>query len=629
MIPRVEADGVHFAVRAPDAQQLWLCLFDAQDRETRHAMERGEDGCWRLHVPGLGAGARYGIRADGPYDPLAGHWFDPAKLLLDPHAAEIDRPFIHDAPLAAPREAAIDTAPLMPKGVVAAPLSPLAPMPPLFAHGGLIYELNVRGFTKLHPAVPPEQRGTIAALGHPAVIAHLRRLHVGAVELMPIHAWIDERHLPPLGLSNAWGYNPVNWFALDPRLAPGGMEDLRGAVAALHDAGIGVIIDMVFNHSGESDAEGTTLSLRGLNARAAFRTDADGRLINDTGTGNSIDCNHLAIRPMILESLRHMVRSAGVDGFRFDLAPTLGRMPYGFDAQAPLLREMRDDPLLRDRIMIAEPWDIGPGGYQLGHFGDGWLEWNDRYRDDMRRFWRGDEGMIGRFATRLAGSSDIFPHEVTRSVNFLAAHDGFPLADLTAYANRHNEANGEQNRDGHGDNLSWNNGVEGTSDNPAIIAARRRDVRALLSTLFCSRGTIMLCAGDEFGRTQRGNNNAYAQDNAISWIDWEARDRGLEAHAFALAAFRARHIELRDITLLRDKDVEWLDEEGAPLSPDRWEAPDRRCLTLRFRSSGLAICVNGSRDERDFTVDGHELTVEPRSLCLLERRGDQLIPAID
>ncbi|MET0248730.1 MAG: glycogen debranching protein GlgX [Sphingobium sp.] len=628
-MPKLEADGVRFAVRAPDADQLWLCLFNAQDRESRHAMHRADEGWWGCHVPGAGIGARYGLRADGHYDPAAGHWFDPAKLLLDPYAPAIDRPFAHHAALAAPREAAIDTAPLMPKGVVTAPLAPLAPMPPLFAPGGLIYELNVRGFTIRHPDIPPAQRGTVGALGHPSVIAHLRRLHVGAVELMPIHAWIDERHLPALGLANAWGYNPVSWFALDPRLAPGGMDELRATVAALHDAGIGVIIDMVVNHSGESDAQGSTLSLRGLDARAAFRTDGDGRLINDTGTGNSIDCNHVAIRPMILESLRHLVRSAGIDGFRFDLAPALGRMPHGFDAQAPLLREMRDDSLLRDRIMIAEPWDMGPGGYQLGAFGDGWIEWNDRYRDDMRRFWRGDQGMIGGFATRLAGSSDQFPHGVTRSVNFLAAHDGFPLADLAAYATRHNEANGEQNRDGHTDNLSWNNGVEGQSDDPAVIAARRRDVRALLSTLFCSRGTILLCAGDEFGRTQHGNNNAYAQDNATSWIDWEGRDRGLEAHSVALVAFRARHAELRDITLLRDEDVDWLDEEGTPLAPHQWEERDRRCLTLRFRRSGLVICVNGHGEARRFMVDRHELSVGPRSLCLLERRGDQLLPAID
>ncbi|MEQ6332903.1 glycogen debranching protein GlgX [Sphingobium sp. MK2] len=615
--PRLSASGAHFSVWAPEASHVWLCLFDADDRETRMGMTRGESGVWQGEATGVGAGAGYGYRADGPYDPGAGLWFDPDKFLLDPYATAIDRAFVYDPALAAPRGEGADTAPLMPKGVVEAPLAPLPGAPPCFCPGGLIYELHVRGFTMLHPDVPETQRGTIAALAHPAVIAHLQRLHVSAIELMPINAWIDERHLGPLGLTNYWGYNPVNWFALDPRLAPGGIAELRETVAALHAAGIGVILDMVYNHDGESDAHGPTLSLRGLNARDYFRHAADGQLINDTGTGNAIACNQPMVRRLILDSLRYFVTQAGVDGFRFDLAPALGRMADGFDPRAPLLEAMRADPILADRVMIAEPWDIGPGGYQLGHFGDNWLEWNDRYRDDMRRFWRGDLGMLGAMATRLAGSSDIFSGAATRTVNFLAAHDGFTLADVTSYAQRHNHANGEDNRDGHGENLSWNNGVEGPSDDADVQAARRRDRIALLATLFCSRGTIMLTAGDESGRTQQGNNNAYVQDNAIGWVDWAGRDTALEAEAFALAALRAGNADLRGTAILREAEVAWLDESGAPLSVAQWEDPQRRRFALHYRGSGLAICVNGDGEACRFLLEGQAVNVAARSVRVI------------
>jgi glycogen operon protein len=613
--PVVEGQGTRFSVWSPDATALWLCLFDGQDHETRLLMERDDRGVWSLVVPHTGPGTRYGLRADGPYDPPAGLWFDPDKLLLDPYAKTIDRPFAHDPALAAPRGQGDDTAPLMPKGVVEASAPALPHKPPLFTPGGLIYEVQVRAFTMLHPDVPQDQRGTIAALAHPAVIAHLKSLHVSAIELMPINAWIDERHLPPLGLRNAWGYNPVSYFALDPRLAPGGITELRDTVATLHAAGIGVILDMVYNHDGESDVLGPTLSLRGLDARHYFRHAADGSLINDTGTGNSIDCNHPVSRRLILDSLRWFVAQAGIDGFRFDLAPALGRLSDGFHADAPLLAEMRADPLLADRIMIAEPWDIGPGGYQLGSFGENWLEWNDRYRDDMRRFWSGASYMLGAFATRLAGSADLLGQDATtRTVNFLAAHDGFTLADLTAYAHKHNEANGEQNRDGHGENHSWNNGVEGPSPDPVIQAARARDVKALLSTLFLSRGTIMLTAGDEFGRSQQGNNNAYAQDNAIGWIDWARRDRDIEAHAFALGLLRANTSDLHDVALLEEGDVDWLDPGGHPMAPDRWEAPDARTVMLRYRRSGVTLCFNGSNSDTGFATLMGEVFVPARTI---------------
>jgi glycogen operon protein len=408
------------------------------------------------------------------------------------------------------------------------------------------------------------------------VIAHLEKLRVDAIELMPVTAWIDERHLAPLGLTNAWGYNPVAFMALDPRLCPGGMAELRDAVAALRRAGIGTILDLVFNHSGESDAKGPVLSLRGLD-NAAYAVEPDGKLINDTGCGNTLDFANPHVRALTLASLRHFVRGAGVDGFRFDLAPILARGP-GFDAQAPIFAEIAADPLLADLVMIAEPWDIGPGGYQLGNFPANWLEWNDRYRDDMRRFWRGDGG-IATAATRIAGSSDQFG-KPTRTVNFLAAHDGFTLADTVAFAQKHNEANGEGNRDGHNENFSWNHGVEGPSADPGVLAARLLDIRAMLETLFASTGTIMLTAGDEFGRSQQGNNNAYAQDNALAWIDWEGRDTALEDFVAALARNRAA---ARPAFADFPEPGVWRRLDGAEMSVADWESP--RTDGVRYEAS--------------------------------------------
>ena len=541
----VDADATHFRVRSPNATQVWLCLFDG-DVETRLPMTRdGDDWTLAAQAP---PGTRYGYRADGPPP------FDPAKLLVDPYATRLDRPFVYDPRLG---ERGIDTSALVPKTIVTTPLPPPAPAPPVFRAGGLIYELNVRGFTMRHPDVPAAQRGTVAALAHPAVIAHLHHIGVDAVELMPIVAWIDERHLPPLGLSNAWGYNPVVPMALDPRLCPGGMAELRDTVAALRAAGIGTILDLVFNHTGESDLLGPTLSLRGLDD-AMYAKAPDGGLINDAGTGNTLDFGYAPVRELTLATLRHFVAQAGVSGFRFDLAPILARSP-GFDPYAPIFAAVAADPLLADRILIAEPWDIGPGGYQLGAFPPTWLEWNDRYRDDVRRFWRGD-GSAGALATRLAGSTDIFSDHRTRSVNFVAAHDGFTLADTVTYAGRHNEANGEGNRDGHANEVSWNAGSEGQG--------RAEDVRALLGTLFASRGTIMLAAGDEFGRTQAGNNNAYAQNNAISWLDWAGRDEALVAHVAALSAWRRDHPAIAEPAIRHD--VQWRRADGAPMGAE-WE----------------------------------------------------------
>jgi glycogen debranching enzyme len=563
----VEGEVTRFAVRSPQARAVSLCLF-AGGAEQRVAMERDGE-VWRAEVPGDLSGAHYGYRADGDWSPERGRWFDPAKLLVDPYAVQLDRRFVHDPRLSQFGE---DTAAIVPKAIVPGKLPIVPPAPPRFDRGGLIYELNVRAFTLLHPDVPEAQRGTIAALAHPAVVAHFKKLHVTAIELMPVVAWIDERHLPPLGLSNAWGYNPVAMMALDPGLCPGCVAELRETVAALHAEGIGVILDLVLNHSGESDVFGPVLSLRGLDD-AAYAKAPDGHLINDTGTGNTLDFANPAVRALALETLRHFVRHCGVDGFRFDLAPVLARGP-GFDPSAPIFAEIAADPLLSDRVLIAEPWDCGPGGYQLGNFPANWLEWNDRFRDDIRRFWRGDAG-VNVLATRIAGSADLFGEQACRSVNFLAAHDGFTLADTVAYSDRHNWENGEQNRDGHGENFSWNNGAEGMSADPAVNARRAADLRALLATLFASTGTIMLTAGDEFGRSQKGNNNAYAQDNALTWIDWSARDRELEDYVAGLAAWRAaRTGRFRQFP----RDGEWQTLAGREMTVADWENP---------RSAGL------------------------------------------
>ena len=583
-----------FAVRSPEARALWLCLFDGK-AEKRIAMRREGDD-WLAELPEELPGTRYGYRAEGEWAPDRGLWFDPAKLLVDPYAIELDRRFIQHPGLATFGE---DTAGIVPRAIVPDRLPVIRRRKPRFVRGDLIYEVNVRGFSVQHPDVPAELRGTVAALAHPAVIAHLKTIGVGAVELMPVAAWIDERHLPPLGLSNAWGYNPVALMALDPGICPGGVAELRETVMAMHKAGIGVILDLVFNHTGESDIHGGVLSLRGLD-NSAYAHAPDGSLINDTGCGNTLDFANPALRGLVLESLRHFVRHCGVDGFRFDLATIMARGP-GFSKQAPIFAEIAADPLLADRVLIAEPWDIGPGGYQLGNFPRNWLEWNDRFRDDVRRFWRGDGG-IGALATRLAGSSDVFGKEC-RSVNFLAAHDGFTLADTVAYAERHNHANGEGNRDGHGENHSWNCGIEGPSSDPAVTARRQADQRALLATLFASTGTIMLTAGDEFGRSQAGNNNAYCQDNEIGWIDWRERDHKLEDYVVSLA--RAREVRGGGLTefpepgLWQRRDgiemttADWID----PLTDDISYCPDQSVTTLNLQVSRVSRLVAWSQGQ--------------------------------
>jgi len=612
------ADGCDFAIWSHHASRIELCFFDAEGKKetVRHRLIRGRDDIHRISVPAIGAGQRYGYRAWGSYDPDNGSWFDPSKLLVDPYARELDRPFRHDAKLSM---FGVDTADLVPKAIVTR--DPLAKIgKSLLPPGGFIYEVAVKPFTVLHPAIPEQQRGTIAALAHPSIVSHLKKLGVDAIELMPITAWIDERHLPSLGLTNGWGYNPIAFMALDPRLCPGGMKELRETVGTLHQAGIGVILDLVFNHTGESDRHGATLSMRGLDNLSYYRhvpgepKGEQVHLVNDTGTGNTVACDHPAVRRLIVDTLRHFVVHAGVDGFRFDLAPVIGRTAGGFAPESETLKAVTFDEALKDRVLIAEPWDIGPGGYQLGNFPEPFLEWNDRARDDIRRYWRGDHGTTGALATRLAGSSDIFGKSGrTRTVNFLAAHDGFTLMDLVSHERKHNEENGEENRDGHNENFSWNNGVEGETDDPAILESRRRDVAALLSTLFVSRGSVMLTMGDEAGRSQRGNNNAYAQDNEITWLDWGKADETLVEHTAMLAAIRKRFSVFSETGFFTgDGDIEWLSPSGRPMEVADWENPDNCALGMVLKTldrqtneeTRLAILINRSREPVSFALAG-------------------------
>ncbi len=459
------------------------------------------------------------------------------------------------------------------------------------------------GLTRLREDPPPEARGTFAGLAHPATIEHFQRLGVTTIEMMPADAFVDERHLPPLGLSNAWGYNPVVLGAPDPRLAPGGWAEVRAATDALHAAGLEVVLDIVLNHNGESDELGPTLSFRGLDNATYFRLlpDDPGRYVNDAGCGNCLALDRPPVVAMALAALSRWMTLGGFDGFRFDLATAIGRRDWGFDKQAPLFQAIAADPLLSKAKLIAEPWDIGPEGYRLGAFPDSWGEWNDRFRDAARRFWRGDPRMRGELATRLAGSRDVFAHapSANKSVNYIVAHDGFTLADLVAYAHKHNEANGENNRDGADENVSWNHGVEGPTEDPAILAARARDMRNLLALPFISRGTPMLAMGAELGHSQNGNNNAYAQANATTWIDWSKADDSLIAFASRLARIRRAHPALSRGNWLNAApvgeggplDVEWRDASGPLTQASQWDAPDGDVLVV-----AMAARANGATD---------------------------------
>jgi glycogen operon protein len=597
--------GANVAVFSANATSIELCLFDAQGAAEveRIRLPSRTGDVFHGHFEGISVGQRYGFRAHGPHEPREGRRFNAAKLLVDPYALALDRPFtlapamlgfrqgVADADLSFD---ATDSAPCMPKAIAITPTAAENRLPPRRPWSDtIIYELHVRGFTKTHPGIPEAIRGTFAGLAHPAAIDHLLKLGVTAVEILPCAAWIEELHLKATGHTNYWGYNPITLMAPEPRLAPGGWEEIRTCTSALHAAGIEVIVDVVLNHTGEGGELGSTLSMRGLDNASYYRLARDRRyFINDTGCGNTLALDRPPVVRLAMDALRAWVKFGGIDGFRFDLAPVLGRREEGFDASAPLITAITQDPLLREVRLIAEPWDIGPGGYQVGGFPEPWREWNDQFRDTIRKFWRGDNAMVPGAVTRFAGSSDIFgPYRrPSSSVNFVVAHDGFTLADLVSHERKHNEANGENNRDGTNENYSWNNGIEGATRDPAILAARRRDQRNLLASLLLARGTPMLAMGSECGQSQGGNNNAYAQDNATTWMNWGAADEALlscAAHIIALRkahpAFTRDHFltgDASDVSLIPD--VQWLTPKGLPMQSGDWADSHLRTVIAAF-----------------------------------------------
>jgi len=597
----ITENGINFAVYSESASAIWVSIFDEQDQETdRFELDVHQDNIYAGLVSGLAAGTRYGLRADGEYNPDQGLFFDPMKLLVDPYAKWLDRTFVRSPRLRLDRSEAVDTAPLIPKAIVVAG-SGESIMPRKKAPG-MFYEMNVRGYTMRHPGVQGPLRGTIAGLTTQRVIDHLKHIGVDTLQLMPTAAWIDEGHLPALGLTNAWGYNPVAYSAVDPRLVPRGPHELRHMTDLYRKNGISVILDVVYNHTGEGDADGPMLSLMGLDAKTYYRfVEVDGKqhLVNDTGTGNTLRCDHPATQRLVIDSLRYWVEEMGVSGFRFDLATVLARDP-GFNPHAVMLEKIKADPVLSQCILVAEPWDTGPGGYALGQFGKEFKEHNDTYRDEIRAFWRGEDGKIGALASKVTGSSEIFDsagRKPSHGVNMLAVHDGFTLRDLVSYIDKHNEANGENNRDGHGHNASWNCGVEGETDDQAVNVARRRDVRALLATLFVSRGIPLLQQGDEMYRTQQGNNNAYAQDNEITWLDWENADGDLIDFVAAMTRFRREHTALTHDHFLtgQDKngvrDVVWLHPDGREMNENDWSNSGGSVLGMQLHNKDDEVLV--------------------------------------
>ncbi|WP_404379287.1 glycogen debranching protein GlgX [Caenispirillum salinarum] len=610
-----DGSGTNFALFSAHAEKVELCLFSDDGREEIARVELPEytNEIWHGYLPDVRAGALYGYRVHGPYEPENGHRFNHNKLLLDPYAKALHGGLQWDDALFGyvvgdeKEDLSFDTrdsAPFMPKCRVVDPAftwgNPKEPTP---AHETTVYEMHVRGFTMRHPEVPEPVRGTFEGLAHPSVVEHLRELGVTSVELLPVHAFIQDRHLIDRGLRNYWGYNSIGFFAPHPDYLPG--DDPRAFktfVQIMHDAGIEVILDVVYNHTAEGNHMGPTLCFRGIDNRSYYYLmDGDERYYNDfTGTGNALELRHPYVLRMVTDSLRYWVEDMRVDGFRFDLATTLARVEGPYNRHAGFLDAVAQDPVLSAAKLIAEPWDTGLGGYQVGNFPPGWAEWNDRYRDTVRDFWRGEPGRIGDLASRLSGSSDIYDHQGRRpwaSVNFVTAHDGFTLRDLVSYNGKHNEANKEDNRDGSDDNRSWNCGVEGPTDDPEVRDLRRRQMRNMMATLLLSQGVPMIVAGDEFGRSQGGNNNAYCQDNEISWVDWEGIDEeGHDLLDFArrlvqlrrdhIVFHRSRFFHGRIIPGTEVKDITWQRPDGTEVTEDDWG--DGHAKTLRFVLSGEA-----------------------------------------
>ncbi|HEX5046722.1 MAG TPA: glycogen debranching protein GlgX [Gammaproteobacteria bacterium] len=610
--------GVNFALFSEHADKVELCLFDRLGkRETRIPLRERTDLVWHCYLPDARPGLLYGYRVHGPYAPSEGHRFNSNKLLLDPYAkairGDIKWSNLHFGyKIGSPKEDLSfdrrNNAGGMPRCEVIDPAfswgEDRAPKIPW--RDTVIYELHVKGFTKLHPLVPPQLRGTYAGLASQPVIDYLRRLGVTSVELMPIHAFVDDRHLVEKGLRNYWGYNTIGFLAPDFRYcAHGGIEELKTMVRKLHAAGIEVILDVVYNHTAEGNHLGPTLAFRGIDNEAYYRlSPADKRYYVDyTGCGNTLNMMSPRVLQLIMDSLRYWITEMHVDGFRFDLASALARELHDVDRLGAFFDIIHQDPLLSQTKLIAEPWDLGEGGYQVGNFPIGWTEWNGRYRDTVRRYWKGDDGTLGDFASRLLGSADLYASSGRlpfASVNFVTAHDGFTLADLVSYNDKHNEANLDDNRDGESHNNSWNCGAEGPSDDPAVLELRARQKRNFLATLILSQGVPMLLAGDELGRTQQGNNNTYCQDSELSWVDWQHADDELIAFTVELTRMRRRHPTFRRRRYfqgksLRGEDLKWLNPNGEEMTPEAWADPFARCVGARFTPAGF--------DERDYRGD--------------------------
>jgi isoamylase len=623
-------DGVNFALWSSVAERVELCLFDDSGNQRSLDLPACDDGVWHGFVPNCRSGQRYGFRVHGPWDPASGLRCNPAKLLLDPYARQIvgdidwngnvfDYVRQDDGQLAAcPHDNAQFTPLSVARGRSPAPVQ----------HQNIpwsetiFYECNVRGYTMGHPEVPKADRGKFSGMRNKDVLAYIKALGITTIEVMPVLAFIDEHHLITTGLRNYWGYNTVSFFAPMPRYAGDDpVEELREMIRAIHDAGLEVVLDVAYNHTGEADGSGPTLGFRGIDNLAYYRTEPDhpDRYINDTGCGNTINADHPRVQALVLDSLRYLHSDIGFDGFRFDLATIIGRHADGFSASHPLLTAIGEDQSLSAAKLVAEPWDPGPGGYQLGQFPDRWAEWNDDYRDTVRRFWRGDEDHSGYLAKRIHGSSDIFEARERlpfSSVNLITAHDGYSLTDVVSYEHRHNEANGEDNRDGHQHNFSRNYGVEGSSDNAEIVATRRRQRLNILATLFFSQGTPMLLAGDEFGHTLGGNNNAYAQDNASTWLDWTKVDSDPQF----LEDVRVLIWLRRETNLLRYPDYihdshdnlatstrfEWFNSEGQSKSSHEWA-----------HSRAFSVLVSDGKKSAMLVINGHEQVTE----VTLPRKG--------
>jgi isoamylase len=628
--------GVNFAVFSEHATRIEFCLFDSTGRReiARFDLPERSEDIWHGYLPQAQPGLVYGFRAHGPYEPQHGMRFNPHKLLLDPYARRLvhnlrwtDALFgyrVHSsrADLSFDRR---DSAVAMVKAAVDDDTFDWGEdkRPRIPWNDTVIYETHVRGMTKLLDHIPPAARGKFAGLAHPFVIEHLKRLGITTIELLPVHAFLQDRMLLEKKLTNYWGYNTLAFFAPEPRyLSNGSAHEMRAAIRRLHDAGIEVILDVVYNHTCEGGEMGPTLSWRGLDNASYYRLPQDSRrrYINDTGTGNTVNVSHPRVLQMVLDSLRYWAKSFRVDGFRFDLGVTLGREDSGFDPNGGFFDALRQDPELSKLKIISEPWDIGPGGYQVGRHPPGLGEWNDRFRDGVRRYWRGEAGLRGDLAGRLSGSADLFDHDNRKpwaSINFITAHDGMTLEDLVSYNQKHNQANGENDMDGQSDNHSNNWGAEGPDADAAVNAVRARAKRSLLMTLFAAMGTPMMLGGDEFGRTQRGNNNAYCQDNDVSWFDWKLAesDEGKELMRFVQRLIAFRRAFPRPNAFLHGAkevapglaDIEWFDERGTRLSEQDWQNPEGRALILYLANPAgngpprvTALAMNASECALDY-----------------------------